>query len=415
MEIGFWVGSSDVIELGAERIIKEAWEVGATRLSIFVVSNGKVYFKANEKLYKDFKPIKGTDKDILAESLKYAREYGLKITATIVCVVDPEHAKLFPNECLIDFNGKRHEYGICPNSEKLRDYLSTVAYDIASNYEVDEVELDYIRYKRSRDETLLPIHLFVGRYCYCDRCLKLAKEFGIDVDELNETLEWFRKYSKPTKENIEYFKLFISVGDIARLYSMNPILAQWLNFRYSSVAKLVGYIKDRIKETGVKLSADLFYPTLSWQVGQNYKLLGKYLDAVKPMIYTARMGAWETRYLKRLMNVVGKAYEQTLLEYISILLGIEKPKSIDEFELKGAPSYLAYRETMKVKDLLPSGVKVYTGLYSIYRPGEIENPPSKLEEAINYALKANPNGLYFFSFRHTPKENREVIKKIAKT
>lgn len=412
MEVGFWVGTKDVLELGAERVIKEAYDTGATKLSIFVVSNGKVYFNATERIYSDFKPIKGSDIDILKESLKYAKEYGIKITATIVCVVDPEHAKLFPEDCIVDFYGERHSYGICPTSPRLREYLANLAYDIASNYDVDEIELDYIRYKRSRVGKFLPFHLFLGRYCYCKRCMSLAKEFGINLEELNKVIDWFKKRVLTNTKNIEYLNYFINMGDITRFYSMNPIVAQWLHFRYNNVYKLVGFIKEKIKETGVKLSADLFYPTLSWQVGQNYILLTQHLDTVKPMIYTVRMGAWETKYLRQILEILGKEYEKLLLDFTSRLLGIERPRSLDEFEYKGAPSYVAYRETMKVKEMIMTGTKVYTGLYSSYIPGKIHNGPEVFREHLEQALKAKPDGVYFFSFRTTPKENREVIKEV---
>ena len=409
MIVGYWVGWRDIVEKGAEEIVKEAWDAGANQISVFVVAGGKVFFNPMEK-YGDFKPIKGCQQDILEETIKAAKNYGIKVTATLVCVVDPEHAKRFPGERQVDFNGKVHGYTICPNSRLLREYLTILARDIASRYEVEEIELDYIRFKRSRDETLLPIHLFTGRHCYCSRCKKLAGEEGVDLGELEEALNLIRRLSKPTRENLEEFKRILSLGGVASLYSRYPALVEWLNFRYKSIARLVASIKEAVAETGVKLSADLFYPTLSWQVGQNYTLLGEYLDTVKPMIYTARMGAWETSYLRKLLDKLGWEYEQFFLDYVSMLLGIPKPKSVKEFEYKGVSPDIAKRETILAKEMLPSKVKVYTGLYSVHDPDRVYNPPQVLEQTIEAALQAKPEGLYFFTLTPTPAENRKTIR-----
>jgi len=92
----------------------------------------------------------------------------------IVCVVDPIYAEQNPECRLIDFRGTPHPRALCPNNPEVRKYLRGLATNIAYEYEVDEVELDYIRFKRSREGFLHPIHLLIGRHCYCSFCREKA-------------------------------------------------------------------------------------------------------------------------------------------------------------------------------------------------------------------------------------------------
>ncbi|RLF01989.1 MAG: hypothetical protein DRJ59_04800, partial [Thermoprotei archaeon] len=105
-----------MVDLGARRVAKELWETGADRASIFVVAEGKVFFDPQAELYAQclLKPVKGCEKDLLREFIKEAKEVGLKVAATIVCTVDPLHAKEHPEVRVRDVYGNSHGYALCP-------------------------------------------------------------------------------------------------------------------------------------------------------------------------------------------------------------------------------------------------------------------------------------------------------------
>lgn len=71
-------------------------------------------------------------------------------------------------------------YWICPSIPEARDYLSSIFKEIASNYDVDGLHLDYIRF-----ENQFPIP-----YCYNSSCReKFKAEHGVDpieIDPFNE-------------------------------------------------------------------------------------------------------------------------------------------------------------------------------------------------------------------------------------
>lgn len=414
VEVGFWVSWRDIYEKTADKVFEKLAKYNVSRASIFVVAEGKVFFKPKDKYFTEtkLKPVKGCKRDLLAECVEASREYGLKLTATMVCVVDPLHAEKNPECRLIDFRGSPHPRALCPNNPDVQKYLRGLAENIAYEYEVDEVELDYIRFKRSREGFLLPTHLLIGRHCYCSFCREKAVEKGLDWKSFEKIIEMFKTISETNHKNLKYLKMFLgSTGDLNRFYLEHPEVADWLRFRAESVKELIAFIKESVEKSGVALSADLFYPTLSWQVGQDYSLLREVLDTVKPMIYTARMGAWETKYIKSILDRVGWEYEDLLLETISHLLGVNKPSSVKDFEYYGLPPEIASREALKVAEYIDPS-RIYVGLYSGYDPSIVYNPPRKLLDAIKEALKINPKGLYFFSFSNTPEENFEVISRL---
>ena len=403
IEKGFWISWKDILDIGAKEVIDKIWKYGATRASLFVVANGVDYFKPKEKYFNKskLKPIK-YNRDVLGEFLREAKRYGIKVSATIVTIVDPLHVKEYPSLSVKDVYGNSHSYAFCPNNKFVRAYLCSLARNIAMEYDIDELELDYIRFKRSRDESLLPLHLFIGRYCYCEYCKRKAIDYGIEWNELINSVKEIMMISS-TKNFKRFFDNYSSIGDIIRLYMERPEISKWLNFRSRSIADLVSDIKNCIKDSGVKLSADLFYPRISWQVGQDYRLLGEILDSIKPMIYNIRMGAWETRYLRKILKIIGNKYEEKLKNFLELILGI-RIKSLDNFEIKGADPEIVLEEMKRAKSL--TSIKTLAGLYSI------NILPDELLRVSKNAIKAGAEGLYYFSFSKTSKENLEVIKSI---
>lgn len=71
-------------------------------------------------------------------------------------------------------------YWICPSMPEARDYLAGIFKEVVSNYDVDGVHLDYIRFENQ----------FPSPYCYNDSCRnKFKAEYGVDpldIDPLTE-------------------------------------------------------------------------------------------------------------------------------------------------------------------------------------------------------------------------------------
>ena len=86
-----------------------------------------------------------------------------------------------PDWCMVDINGKRVPW-LDPSCPEARQYVASLVKEIAADYDIDGLSLDYLRYKE-------------GRFCFCDRCTSAFKEqFGLDAksadDIKNGSLAW---------------------------------------------------------------------------------------------------------------------------------------------------------------------------------------------------------------------------------
>jgi uncharacterized lipoprotein YddW (UPF0748 family) len=82
---------------------------------------------------------------------------------------------------MVDINGKRVPW-LDPSCPEARQYVASLVKEIAADYDIDGLSLDYLRYKE-------------GRFCFCDRCTSAFKErFGLDAksadDIKNGSLAW---------------------------------------------------------------------------------------------------------------------------------------------------------------------------------------------------------------------------------
>jgi len=414
--MGMWVGASELQEIGTEKVIETLHRYGIDRASLFVLSN-YCYFKPREELYEklSIKPKRACDRDLLKEFINGARRVGLEVTATIVCMNNPILGEENPSCKQVDFRGIAHDGVLCLNNKDVREFLKTIVFDLASRYEVSEIELDYVRFKRSRRGKYLPMHLIACKYCYCSSCKERAIKSGIEWNLLlKEVRETFNDWSTNPSNFSRMENLYTNSFDFIRFFMERPLLAKWLRFRANSITDFVKEIKNVLEDagTGVQLSADLFYPSISWMVGQDYRSLGKYLDSAKPMIYTKRMGSWESGYFKEIVKLLSSGYEPRLTTFLSTHMRVEISDNLDTLADEGFPNYVAYLETRKARLLLPSKVKVYTGLYSSRIEGVAMTNPKDIEESSKYAIAAGADGLYFCSFRATPKENFKRIRNV---
>ncbi len=134
--------------------------------------------KIMPKLDKGYDPLK-----VVVEA---AHARGMKVYPWFVCNSEgfsglspilQEH----PDWAMVDKNGKPIGW-IDPANPEARQYVISVMKEIAANYDIDGISLDYLRYAESHS-------------CFCDRCKAAFKaEFGIDAipadDPKNGRLNW---------------------------------------------------------------------------------------------------------------------------------------------------------------------------------------------------------------------------------
>jgi len=126
------------------------------------------------------------DFDRLKVLIQAAHARGLKVHPWVqINSQGPRMLEEHPDWCQMNSEGKRVGY-LDPSSPQVRVHVNSVVREIAENYEVDGINLDYVRYSGG------------GRYCFCDRCRSAFKEAtGLDcvaADRAEKGTDLWRKW-----------------------------------------------------------------------------------------------------------------------------------------------------------------------------------------------------------------------------
>jgi len=201
-------------------------------------SNGCLYYNSS---FEPWHVKDGYGWDPLAVAIREAHNLGLELHAWFVVFRDMAFVKENPELAAWHINGNISREWVCPAREDVRERLLMLIKEIATNYPVDGIHLDYIRYENSS-------------YCFCPYC---RQKF---VDETGRTPD--------------------------------PKDPSWIDWRCRQITEFVDEVYKMLKRIrfGVKLSAAV-RPKLNDAIanrGQNWtdwleKLI---IDFVIPMAYT---------------------------------------------------------------------------------------------------------------------------------
>ncbi|QCX39844.1 hypothetical protein FF125_15870 [Aureibaculum algae] len=154
----------------------------------------------------------------------------------------------------------KHYTFLCPNKEKVVDYLTDLYGKIADVEEVDGIHLDYIRFPDvilarglwEKYDLVMDKEFPKFDYCYCDKCKADFKEqSGIDINEVEDPSQ----------------------------------VQEWKQFRYDLITNMVNKIAEVVHAKGKQLNAAVFPgPSLAKKmVRQEWEKWD--LDAIFPMNY----------------------------------------------------------------------------------------------------------------------------------
>ena len=170
---------------------------------------------------------------------------------------------------------------LCPSHPENVKLELNVLLEIVENYDVDGVQLDYIRYPGAHA-------------CYCEECRKrfaLATQTEID--------DWPASVL-PKGISVGETSRSRQVGEISRSRFLRNAYTEW---RVQQITRLVRLLHKRARELkpDIKISAAVFggYPACVTSIGQDWVAWAKagYLDFVCPMNYTE-----DTTYFTNLLE-----------------------------------------------------------------------------------------------------------------
>ncbi len=269
----------------------------------YVSEEGGFYWLIDEGRFEGLpkslrpKPSKEVPTSVTEEFIRWCRSLGLKAVAWLPVLRFDEAVRNDYSIAAVDAWGSLGDYKrlfMCPSNPYVRSFIKLLTEDLVTKYEFDEVELDYVRYPKP-PITYAPPHTLISMLtCFCKYCRERMKEVGIDPDVLVSSIRrlgsWIRNLINevPTFSNDTDY-LIATYNDVAWRVIRDGLISKWLEFRCELIAEVVSMIKDVIKSysPNTQLSADLYPPSSSWLLGQDYRVLSKYLSRVKLMLYTS--------------------------------------------------------------------------------------------------------------------------------
>ena len=158
---------------------------------------------------------------------------------------------------------------VCPSSAKNIQNVKDIYEKYFSDCGFDGVFLDRIRTQSFVSGTS-------GVFsCGCRRCREAFLKRGVDIDEVG------RHYK--TEKDAFFDMLSYPANGVFEL--KDPLAQHFFEVKEEIIADAVSDICRYFKEKGLIVGLDLFAPVISRFVGQNYILITKYADFIKPMLY----------------------------------------------------------------------------------------------------------------------------------
>lgn len=172
----------------------------------------------------------------------------------------------------------------CPNNPQTIQYGTAFAQGAADSWTVaDMMGINHVEYAFRPRASLS--ELFV---CFCEHCRDKAEKLGIDFGRMKHEVAGFHDGlfagprpdagSGPRSQSNEVLKVLIK----------NPRVAEWLNFRMSSMSDFVRTVVAAARKSAAKSNPDLkiglefFLPSATELVGTDYNDLYELFDWASP-------------------------------------------------------------------------------------------------------------------------------------
>ena len=301
--------------------------------------------------------------------------------------------------------GKEDFLFLCPNDEENIN-------KIFNRYEIkikesgfDGVFLDRIRFPSPSNglEALFS--------CFCTSCKdKFYHDFGEDLEDYRNRIKSLFKKLKTMDSN--YLESCNSFSEII----LQEDLKKFYDFRKQSVYRMVKMFADKAKQMNKLVGIDLFAPSFSPLVSQDYKLLAKTCDWIKPMIYChtsspAGLPLELYSFLRAILEINPALNENELMCKASPLTGVALPENLDKLLINGISEYMICSEIERIKELdLPESVNIYVGLEAVQIPGLCNITEKILKKYLKSVIEADIKGIILsWDLLKIPEENLKIV------
>lgn len=206
--VGEWLWASEVHGRGpngAEIMMERAAEMGVNDIYLLVKGTGGTvsFLKSETALAKAY-----NDRDILQEVIDAAHKRGIKVHAWYTSAFDTTYAAKYPDEVMYHYrNGRNQETKVIHlRSENYIKYMKDIITEMVTNYDVDGIHFDYIRYN----------HIANG---WGPEDSEQMAEYGIDEENLRSYM--VKTFYAEPGDGFSIFKAHADgVSDVVKLAQM---------------------------------------------------------------------------------------------------------------------------------------------------------------------------------------------------
>ena len=322
---GIWIHPWDLMDLGALKLCERLAGLGFNAASLavryieerqdtpgpnlifqnprrraYTSEESAVYWRADPSRYAGLppplrpRPSRDVTGDAVKAFTKACREVGLRSVLWFPVLRWERAVRESPEYGVVDIYGSpvgHKRLFLCPSCPEVREALRLMVEELVEKYEFDELELDFIRYPEVTASPGSPLLSLALSPCFCERCRREAARRGLDLaevaGELRAIVEWHVGYLGASGYCEECDYVSALHGELTRRLLESEPIRRWLSFRAQLITSLTEELARaaRASRPGIRVSADLYPPSGSWRLGQDFAGLSRHLDGVKVMVY----------------------------------------------------------------------------------------------------------------------------------
>ena len=321
------------------------------------------------------------DKDIYNKVGAYLHSHNISMLLWMPVFAETE--EVCPNTPAVDLWGRvPSNYDLaagegfrfnCPTTEQnLRNVVAL--YDsLFSHCGFDGVFLDRVR----TQSFVAGVSGVLG--CGCPNCVGRYAAEGVDIAAVKAEFEAkgddFFSVSNYSPERGFTFK--------------NPVAAAFFKAKGRIVSGSVAAVADSLRARGLQVGMDLYAPFMAPFVGQDYSLLARHADFIKPMLY------------RQTFAPAGMGFEYDLLRKAV-------PAATGYPDLKMDAQFLH----TQLKAMEPYECGKYPGIEINYRADIVPTSPEYVSESLDAVLSHGFNGVVLsWNIMEAPLRNLDSLKK----
>lgn len=195
--------------------------------------------------------------------------------------------------------------------------------------------------------------------CGCPRCQEAFAAEGVDLEAIKAEFE---------AVGDAFFNVSGYSPDGGFAFE-NPLAAAFFRTKGHIVSGAVGAISDSLRARGLEIGMDLYAPFMAPFVGQDYEILARHADFIKPMLY------------RQTFAPAGMGFEYELLR-----AALPSATGYPSFEMDAA--FL----DSQLEAMAPYPCAKYPGIEINYRSGVVPTSPEYVTESLQHVMAHHFDG-----------------------